>query len=935
MNPSIQKKFTALVISLAIQVISLTGIASAASFSGSSVLAPVTDQVSAPYRIAVDQTTGYFYVTDSRAGGVLVYSKYGVYVKTITTASTPKGVAFFGGNGTGAGKIVVTQGAFAAVYDVTTGLENTALRMGVGALKNADGVAVDSSGYFWIADPGNQAVMIYGPTGGTTAVAQYPGIGSVPVDVKLVTTGGVTRMFMVDMANSSGTAAVASYTVSGTNITFEKSVPLNVSSPAIVTPMGLAVETSADGLSVRRLYVVDALEGNVQVVDFATVTSLGSIGSYGSANGKLMVPEGVELSVVGTNKILLVANGYGNVTSYGIDGGTWPPITGLPQVTVVPPGTVLTPSFTLNGTVTNAPFACTVHLVEANLDFAATVVGSTWSAPLSGYGFGTNNFNVTCRNAAGSGAVSDRFTYSADNGITFQPALPQYTNKSKLLVSGTNATNATVRVTNPAAGFDSATNGSVSQTDANHWSCLVDIAPGANTITATATNPNSTPSTNSVSATVTYDNVPPTLNVSTLTSGDATSGQLLNVSGSASDDTGTAVTVAVIVNGASAVPATLYNGGVFNVPVVLANGSNEIDVMATDVAGNTTTVTRVITFDFDRTRPVITVNQSDVVDTDVSTLTLSGSVTNAVTLTVAGTPVTIDASNNWTTSTPITLASGTNTIEIVATSLTGKTSSVKRTVTYNSTKPALALTIPSQDFAINVPSKDVSGTVGSAAAGVKCYFNNTTITPVVTAGAFTFNVPIPTPGSWNLNCTAVDGLNTVLSSLTRSLVYINTAPGLTVDTTTSAAPVTVTGTVDAGGKVKVEARNTGGVPVGTTTLSNSAGTYSIDLTGVTYDPTALLICGVDVASNSTCKPLVPIQKDCDYNGDGVTTIMDALLMQRDVINGVTPTPIQLAHADVAPLRLGAMNPNGVLDMSDVLVCMKVATGTVIPGIIAK
>ena len=114
-----------------------------------------------------------------------------------------------------------------------------------------------------------------------------------------------------------------------------------------------------------------------------------------------------------------------------------------------------------------------------------------------------------------------------------------------------------------------------------------------------------------------------------------------------------------------------------------------------------------------------------------------------------------------------------------------------------------------------------------------------------------------------------------------------------------------------------------------------AGTYSIDLTGVTYDAGQLLICAADVANNTTCMTPNPVIKDCDYNLDGISTTMDALLIMRDVVNNVTPTAQQLAHADVGPLVNGGMNPNGGMDMSDALICLKAVTGTPIPGIEIK
>jgi hypothetical protein len=924
MIPSIQRKIAALVISLVIQVISLTVVAGAATFpTPLNTLPSVTSGVLAPTRIAVDSATGTFYVTDTRAGGVLVYSKYGAYLKTILTAASPRGVAFFNN------KIVVTQVNFAAVYDVTTGSQ--LFTFGTGTLVNADGVAVDSAGYFWIMDTAGGVLRCFNASG--VQVNSYSGVGFVMTDLKIVhTTDGTDRLAMVDMLKAyaqvyktSGSSLVApAEKIFGVATTF----PNAAAGGTLTAPMGIAFEKSADGSAVSRVYITDAYQSTVSVYDYATGSStngvvgyLGTMGGYGSVDGKLMIPLGLEFSVVGTNKLLLVANGYGNVTAYGIDGGTWP-IGTLPVVTVANPNpdTTTATTYTLTGTVTSNSTTPTVRVaLNGGAVQSATVTGSaspwTWSITLTGYGFGSNNYTVTPRNDVGDGlTLTGSFTYNDVNGATIDPSVPGYTNQTSILVTGTMATGASVTVTNGTTGLSYP----AAQVDANHWSCLVPLTNGANSITATATKPNAAPVT-TPPKTIILDTVPPVLAVSMISTGSATSTQLLNVSGTASDDLGT---VAVTVNG---VAAALYNG-VFSAPVVLANGTNTIVVAATDLAGNVTTSTRIVTFDFDPTRPVVTVTQpADVLDTDVASVTVSGSVTNAASLTVAGTAVSIDGSNNWTTSVPVALTPGMNTIEIVATSLAGKTSSVKRTVFYTPGKPALALTTPGQDFASKLPSMDVTGTVGSGAAGVKCTFNGVTTTPAVTAGTFRCNLAFPLAGSFPLTVAAVDASNNVLSSLTRDFVYDNTPPLLTVDRTVFGAPVTVTGTVDAGGLVNVQAWNSTTL-LGKATVNN-AGTYSIDLTGVTYDPNALMICGVDVAGNTTCPFYQDIPRDCDFNGDGVTTIMDALLIQRAVAYAEAVTPTQLAHADVGPLRLGKQNPNGVLDMSDAVLCMQKALGT--------
>src|SRR5512146_2198428 len=127
MIPSIQRKIAALVISLAIQVISLTGMAYAAFAPNVTNLSPVTSGVMTPQRMAVYNPQGFpetatFYVADPRSGGVQVYNAYNALVKTIKTAAAPKAVAI-GTAGTTSGKLIVSQGSIVSVYDPSTGAE--------------------------------------------------------------------------------------------------------------------------------------------------------------------------------------------------------------------------------------------------------------------------------------------------------------------------------------------------------------------------------------------------------------------------------------------------------------------------------------------------------------------------------------------------------------------------------------------------------------------------------------------------------------------------------------------------------------------------------------------------------------------------------------------------------------------------------------------
>jgi hypothetical protein len=64
----------------------------------------------------------------------------------------------------------------------------------------------------------------------------------------------------------------------------------------------------------------------------------------------------------------------------------------------------------------------------------------------------------------------------------------------------------------------------------------------------------------------------------------------------------------------------------------------------------------------------------------------------------------------------------------------------------------------------------------------------------------------------------------------------------------------------------------------------------------------------------------------DIDGDGSTTIADALIALKVSVGLVTPTAAQLAQGDVAPLVNGVPTPDGKIDLGDVAVILRRAVG---------
>ena len=75
--------------------------------------------------------------------------------------------------------------------------------------------------------------------------------------------------------------------------------------------------------------------------------------------------------------------------------------------------------------------------------------------------------------------------------------------------------------------------------------------------------------------------------------------------------------------------------------------------------------------------------------------------------------------------------------------------------------------------------------------------------------------------------------------------------------------------------------------------------------------------------------LISISKpDGDLNIDGIVNVLDILIAQQ-ILNGqLVPTPLQLAHGDVAPLVGGVPAPDGQYNIADMLVLMRKVAGII-------
>ena len=942
MLPNMQKRFAALVISLAVQVISLSGIAFAVVPTPAvTSLAPVTNGLRAPARLAFDgysTSTGRahnFYVSDARAGGVAKMNVYNNLDKTIAASGVPAGVAI-GTTGATNGKLLVSQGTYVSIIDPATGLETGKLGSGVGQFGNADGIAVDAQGYIYVVDARSSGAMVraFAPDGTFAAVA-YGG-ASFYLPTAIVYKKSTDQMVVVDSMKGS----VFFFNKSGTALTEIKHIGALAGYNGIkfIVPVGVAFESVTGG---ERMYVADTFQDCIRVLDpnAGTLVSgqytgqlLTTIGGYGSGSGKLMSPSDVVYDQ--GRKRLFVPNGRTGVAVYGIDGGTHIPEPGAPTLsgnilaTAVPVQTVdVSGSVGPDDSILGAVKVWVVN-EKTGASYNASVAGGVWSttvtlAPVANE---TNNLVAHAKYTGGSketiyslGSV----VYQPPLNLVVNPVPPDFTKYLKLSVTGSADADATVTVSN-----DTIPSVVTCDRDGVDWACVVDLYDGPNNIRVTATKSGFTsavlPSDSSYYI-VTLDRMSPALEVSALVSGSTAGKQLQNIAGVVADNGVAQVTVTNKTTGLS-YGATVASGGVFDVPVVLASGGNVISVVATDQAGNETVDQRTVYFDFDAGRPVVTIaSPADGARSKAATATISGTAVNALYLTVNGVPVNVDQSGNWTAD--VALGGGTNTVNVQATSINAKVTTEKVTIFGDGVNPELTVTTPARDVATNLPNMTISGTIeaGATLSAVSGNAAGNINALSVVNGVFSFNIDFTTEGNYPIVLTATDGLGNV-SSVVRTIVYDRTAPALLTINDKSYRQH-IFGTVDPGGFTKVEVKDGANNTVSNNPVLDAAGGWDIVLENGAYDPSTYRVVATDVAGNT--KIVAPgYVGDGDINADCIVTIADALMALNIAVSYKDPSFAQFAHGDVGPVSEGATQPqpDGVIDNSDARLILDKAVG---------
>lgn len=338
------------------------------------------------------------------------------------------------------------------------------------------------------------------------------------------------------------------------------------------------------------------------------------------------------------------------------------------------------------------------------------------------------------------------------------------------------------------------------------------------------------------------DTTPPVLTVTQPADNSITTATQISVSGTFSDQSPTIITV----NG---VTATLQ-GNTFSAAVSLVEGSNPLQVVATDSAGNQSQVTR--TVKRDTTAPVIVVTPEKTI-TNATQVAVTVKLTEAspATVTVNGSAAT-PAGNEYVAN--VALGDGVNQIQVTATDVVGNQATASVFVTRDSIAPVLNVISPTDNFVTNSTAVDIFGEA-SDATPVSVTVNDEPV--ILNSPIFSGRINL-TDGVHQLRVRATDAAGNQ-TEVVRTVTADETQPVIT-DLMPAA------GTLIVGTSTTVQGRVTDAttviVKVGAVTATvNSGGLFTALNVPVAEGENELKITATDVAGNESEAELSLTGKD--------------------------------------------------------------------------
>jgi uncharacterized delta-60 repeat protein len=269
---------------------------------------------------------------------------------------------------------------------------------------------------------------------------------------------------------------------------------------------------------------------------------------------------------------------------------------------------------------------------------------------------------------------------------------------------------------------------------------------------------------------VAAEGIAPNLSLSTLASGSVTSNPVLNVTGSATDASGIA---SLTVNDRD----LTSQAELFSAALPLRSGENSVKLTATDGAGNRES--REIEVLFDAAAPLLRVDApADNSVTDSALFELAGSAGkgSSVALAVNGGGRQTAQLSGESFSASGYLQEGVNTVEVTA-ELSGRSATLKRSVTLSYGKPYLAITEPPQDIRTEQETLTLAGMAGAKGgeATLALEVDGASVPVTLQGGAFRKEIALH-EGENRIRARATDGSGNT-SAAQRNVIRYTRVPG--------------------------------------------------------------------------------------------------------------------------------------------------------------
>jgi len=262
-----------------------------------------------------------------------------------------------------------------------------------------------------------------------------------------------------------------------------------------------------------------------------------------------------------------------------------------------------------------------------------------------------------------------------------------------------------------------------------------------------------------------------------LTDGAVTKNTALTIAGTVNGNGTALLSLTLSVNDATPEAFASFDAttGAFSTAIVLVEGPNKLVIAATDVNANVTTDTRTITLDPNAADLAVTspTNSSFTTNALVDVTGTVGS-PQSTTVTIAlndgaAETVALNGGNSFTYQ--LTLVKGANTIVVTATDTVPHTQSIL--VTYDPDAPVLSVSSPADAFATPKSSVVLTGAVEDAlttpALTVSVDGTALSTQPVITDGAFSVTIELPTVKTYAITVAATD-LSGNSSTITRNVI---------------------------------------------------------------------------------------------------------------------------------------------------------------------